>query len=183
MYSQALVVIHDKSYNNNFFLIIDSNEKVSIMSLRITIEEKYISAVKLKNTSEINTLRLIKSAIKDKDIASRTPDAKNGINNDEILSLLQNLIKQRKDSIDSFKIASREDLVVIEQTEINIISQFLPKQKDENETQDIILRLIDDQNLESLKDMGKLMNLLKNKYSGSIDMALAGKIAKSKLSK
>ena len=149
------------------------------MSLRVIIEDKYKSAIKAKSTDEINTFRLIKSAIKDKDIANRSMKQKDEIDDSEILSLLQNLIKQRKDSIDSFKTASREDLIMIEQREIEIISQFLPKQMSENEVEEIIIKIIKDNNLASIKDMGKLMNDLKGNYSGSVDMALAGKIAKS----
>ena len=150
------------------------------MSLRLKIEENYKNAIKDKNNNEINTLRLIKSAIKDKDIESRTTNKEEGITEAEIMSLLQTLIKQRKDSIDSFKQASRDDLIEIEQSEINIISEFLPKQKDQEETKTIIEKIINEKNYASIKDMGKLMGDLKTNYSGSIDMALAGKIAKSK---
>ena len=151
------------------------------MSLRITIEENYKTAIKSKNTNEVNTLRLIKSAIKDKDIASRSGNNNNITPDSEILSLLQNLIKQRKDSIDAFKVASRDDLVAIEQVEIDIISKFLPKQMNEIETEKLIRQIVEKNNLNALKDMGELMSELKTNHSGSIDMALAGKIAKSKL--
>ena len=150
------------------------------MSLRLKIEENYKNAIKDKNNNKITTLRLIKSAIKDKDIESRTKNKEEGITEAEIMSLLQNLIKQRKDSIDSFKQASRDDLIEIEQSEINIISDFLPKQKDQEETKILIEKIINEKNYETIKDMGKLMGDLKANYSGSIDMALAGKIAKSK---
>ena len=150
------------------------------MSLRLKIEENYKNAIKNKNNNEINTLRLIKSAIKDKDIESRIKTKDEGISESEIMSLLQNLIKQRKDSIESFKQASRDDLIEIEQSEITIISEFLPKQKGQKETETLIDNIINEKNYESIKDMGKLMGDLKINYSGSIDMALAGKIAKSK---
>ena len=107
-------------------------------------------------------------------------DLPEGISESEIMSLLQNLIKQRKDSIESFKQASRDDLIEIEQSEINIISEFLPKQKDQKETEILIDKIINEKKYETIKDMGKLMGDLKANYSGSIDMALAGKIAKSK---
>ena len=152
------------------------------MSLRTTIENEYKSAIKARKSEKVNTLRLIKSAIKDKDIASRSGDNKEGIGESEILLLLQSLIKQRNDSIDSFKLASRKDLIAIEQTEINIISQFLPKQMNEIEIEKLILNIINNFGLISIKDMGKLMNELKINHSGNLDMALAGKIAKSKLS-
>ena len=150
------------------------------MDLKTNIENKYKEAIKAKNTDEVNALRLIKSAIKDKEIAIRTSEKLNEIGELEILSLLQTLIKQRKDSIDSFQKASRDDLIAIEKKEIDIISQFLPKQLNEADTEKIIDEIITLKKLASIKDMGNLMNELKSNYAGSIDMALAGKIAKSK---
>ena len=152
------------------------------MSLRLKIEDRYKEAIKNKKTEEINTLRLIKSAIKDKEIAFRSSNNKDSIEDGDILSLLQNLIKQRKDSIESFKLAKREDLIKIEQSEIEIISTFLPEQMNESEIEDLIVKIINDNKFESLKEMGKLMNILKSEHSGNIDMAVAGKFAKSKLS-
>ena len=151
------------------------------MSLRSIIEEKYKSAIKDKNTQEINTLRLIKSAIKDKDIASRSNKNKEGIEEKEIFSLLQNLVKQRKDSIEAFKVASRADLILVEEKEIEIISSFLPKQMNEEETEKLVIKIIKEKGLGSLKDMGQIMNEVKTNYSGSVDMSLVGKIAKSAL--
>ena len=148
------------------------------MNLRELIEEKYKEAIKSKNLETANTLRLIKSAIKDKDIDCRTSESDKGINDQQIASLLQNLIKQRKDSIESFKTASRHDLIVKEQLEIDLIIQFLPKQLNERETEEIIKEIIKKQSFSSLKDMGALMNNLKSEYAGSVDMATAGKIAK-----
>ena len=148
------------------------------MNLRTSIEERYKEAVKSKNFEKANTLRLIKSAIKDKDIENRTNESNNEINDNQIMALLQNLIKQRKDSIESFKTASRDDLIVKEQFEIDLISQFLPNQLNERETEEIIVEMIKKQNFSSLKDMGALMNNLKSEYGGSVDMAMAGKIAK-----
>ena len=148
------------------------------MSLRVSIEESYKEAIKSKKLEKANTLRLIKSAIKDKDIENRTSESNNEIDDNQIMTLLQNLIKQRKDSIESFKIASRDDLIVEEQFEIDLISQFLPKQLNEKETEEIIIEMIKKQNFSSLKDMRSLINNLKSKYAGSVDMAMAGKIAK-----
>ena len=152
------------------------------MSIRGDIEKKYKQSLKERNPNLTNTIRSIKSAIKNKDIAVRSLGAKEEIKDQEILGLLQNLIKQRKDSIESFKIANRQDLIEKEQSEIQIINLFLPQQKNEKETENIINQLIQEQNLNSLKDMGKLMSFLKKDYSGEIDMGLAGKIAKLKLS-
>ena len=152
------------------------------MSLREDIENQYKSSIKDKNSSLTNTLRLIKSAIKDKDIEARAKGNSDGILDQEILGLFQNLVKQRKDSIEAFESAGRKDLIEKEQEEINIIKSFLPNQKNENETEVIIDQLIKENGFNSLKEMGKLMNLLKEKYSGQIDMGSAGKIAKIKLS-
>ena len=152
------------------------------MNIREDIEKKYKQSLKERKVNLTNTIRLIKSAIKYKDIEARGLGSKEEIKDQEILGLLQSLIKQRKDSIESFKIANRQDLIEKEQSEIQIINLFLPQQKNEKETENIINRLIQEQNLNSLKDMGKLMSFLKTKYSGEIDMGLAGKIAKLKLS-
>ena len=152
------------------------------MSIREDIEKMYKQSLKERNVNLTNTIRLIKSAIKNKDIEARSFGTKKEIKDQEILSLLQNLIKQRKDSIESFKIANRQDLIKKEQSEIKIINFFLPQQKNEKEIEFIIDQLIQEQNLNSLKDMGKLMNGLKTNYSGEIDMGLAGKIARLKLS-
>ena len=148
------------------------------MNLRASIEESYKEAIKSKNLEKVNTLRLIKSAIKNKDIENRTSESNNEIKDNQIMVLLQNLIKQRKDSIESFKTALRDDLIVKEQFEIDLISQFMPKQLNERETEEIIIEMIKKQNFSSLKDMGALMNNLKSEYAGSVDMATAGKIAK-----
>ena len=150
------------------------------MSLRNKIEEDYKKSIKNKDQKKVNTLRLIKSAIKDKDILTRST-SKDGITDSEILSLLISLIKQRKDSIEQFQKASREDLIKNEQIEIDLINQYLPDQKNEEETENIVIELIKSNNMNNIKDMGKLMGLIKSKYSGEVDMGLVGKIAKSKL--
>jgi uncharacterized protein len=151
------------------------------MSLRNKIDEDYKQSIKNKNQQKIDTLRLMRSAIKDKDISSRTSENKEGINDTEILSLLLNLIKQRKDSIEQFKKAKRDDLIKNEQNEIEVIKDYLPKQKSEEEIKKIIDEIIKNSNLKSIKDMGKLMSIIRNDYAGEVDMGLVGKIAKSKL--
>jgi len=151
------------------------------MSLRNNIDEDYKQSIKNKDQQKIDTLRLIRSAIKDKDISTRTSENKEGVNDAEILSLLINLIKQRKDSIEQFQKAKRDDLIKNEQSEIEIIKEYLPQQKTQEETEKIINEIIINNNLESIKDMGKLMSIIKNDYAGEVDMGLVGKIAKSKL--
>ena len=151
------------------------------MSLRNKIDDDYKQSIKNKDQQKVDTLRLIRSAIKDKDISTRTSENKEGINDAEILSLLINLIKQRKDSIEQFQKAKRDDLIKNEQSEIEIINEYLPQQKTQEETEKIINEIITTNNLERIKDMGKLMSIIKNDYAGEVDMGLVGKIAKSKL--
>jgi uncharacterized protein YqeY len=151
------------------------------MSLRNKIDEDYKQSIKNKDQQKIDTLRLIRSAIKDKDISSRTSENKEGINDSEILSLLLNLIKQRNDSIEQFQKAKRDDLINNEKSEIEVIKDYLPQQKTQEETEKIINEIISSNNLGSIKDMGKLMSIIKNDYAGEVDMGLVGKIAKSKL--
>ena len=151
------------------------------MSLRNKIDEDYKQSIKNKDQKKTDTLRLIRSAIKDKDISSRTSENKEGINDSEILSLLLNLIKQRNDSIEQFKKAKRDDLIKNEKSEIEVIKDYLPQQKTQEETEKIINEIISSNNLESIKDMGKLISIIKNDYAGEVDMGLVGKIAKSKL--
>ena len=151
------------------------------MSLRNTIDDDYKQSIKDRDQQKTNTLRLIKSAIKDKDISSRSGSNKEVINDNEILSLLISLIKQRKDSIEQFQIANRDDLIINEQNEIDLIKIYLPQQKSEEETEKLVSDLIQSNNLQNIKDMGKLMGLIKKDYAGEIDMGLVGKLAKSKL--
>ena len=151
------------------------------MSLRNNIDEDYKKAIKNKEQDKINALRLMRSAIKDKDISSRSSENKEVISDTEILTLLISLIKQRKDSIEQFQKANRDDLIKNEQSEIDVINQYLPNQKTEEETEIIIDNLIKANNLENLKDMGKLMGFVKKDYPGEVDMGLVSRIAKSKL--
>ena len=149
------------------------------MSLVDKIDEKYKVSIKEKDNNSINTLRLIKSSIKDKEIALRSKQEK--LLDKDILSLLQNMIKQRKDSIEAFAKANRNDLIENEKNEVLVIEKFLPQQLSEGEAQKIIAKIIQENNLSSLKDMGKLMSIIKTNYVGQIDMGVAGKIAKSSL--
>ncbi len=149
------------------------------MSLKDKIENDYNNSIKEKDSNSINTLRLIKSAIKDKEISLR--GKREALTDSDILSLLQSLVKQRKDSIEAFEKANRNDLIENELNEIKVIEMFLPKQMEEDETTLIIKNIIQENNYTSLKEMGALMKIIKEKYTGKIDMGLVGKIAKSLL--
>ena len=149
------------------------------MNLKDKIEISYNNSIKEKDSNSINTLRLIKSAIKDKEISLR--GKQDTLSDSDILSLLQSLVKQRKDSIEAFEKANRKDLIENELNEIKVIEIFLPKQLDEEETTSIIKEIIQQNNFTSLKDMGALMKIVKEKYTGKIDMGLVGKISKLSL--
>ena len=149
------------------------------MSLKDKIESDYNNSIKEKDSNSINTLRLIKSAIKDKEILLR--GKQDSLTDSDILSLLQSLVKQRKDSIEAFEKANRNDLIEKELNEIKVIEMFLPKQMDEDETTLIIKNIIQENNYTSIKEMGALMKIIKENYTGKIDMGLVGKIAKSLL--
>jgi len=151
------------------------------MSLRNIIDDDYKQSIKAKDQDRTNTLRLIKSAIKDKDISARSSSKNKGIEDTEILTLLLSLIKQRKDSIEQFQKANRDDLIKKEKDEIDVINKYLPKQKSAEETENIVNELIKSHKLDSIRDIGKLMGYIKKDYSGEVDMGLVGKIAKSKL--
>ena len=151
------------------------------MSLIEQIDQEYKNSIREKDSNSVNTLRLIKSAIKDKQIALRTKNV--NISDTDVLALLQSLIKQRKDSIEAFSKANRQDLIDKEKGEIEVIESFLPEQKNESETKAIIEKIVKEKNLSSIKDMGNLMNEIKLKYLGQIDMGVASKIAKSTLGK
>ena len=153
------------------------------MDLRTKIEEQFKSAIKSKNTEKTNTLRLIRNAINNKDIENRSSTSEKPVDDQQILNILQILIKQRRESIESFKAASRNDLIEKENKEIEIINNFLPEQISDEELKIIIQNFITENNISSIKEMGKIMAYLKSSYTGSVDLSLAGKIIKDLLGK
>ena len=148
------------------------------MSLRIEIETKLQGALKKRNKLEISTLRLILAAVKDRDIASRTPDNRTGIKDEDIKQLLKKMIKQRNESIEIYKKNNRIDLLEIEKGEVEIISAFLPKQLNETETTKVCKETIQSIKAQGPKDIGKVMGVLKKKYSDILDFAKAGEQVK-----
>jgi uncharacterized protein YqeY len=151
------------------------------MSLREKINKQYNSALKNKNKNLISTLRLVLSAIKDKDITNRASEKKEAAKDDEIIKILRKMKKQRQDSADLYKKGERQDLFKIEEDEIKIIDSFLPKQLNEEETKKICKEVIESLGASSIKDMGKIMGNLKLKYSDSIDFSKVNIIVKDLL--
>ena len=141
------------------------------------------SALK-QDKDKVLTLRLIVSALKDKEIKKRGAGVKDtSIKDEDVIVVLNKMLKQRRESLEIYKNASRNDLAEKEDKEINIIQEFLPKQLDDNETKKACENAIKDSGASSIKDMGKAMGILKSKYSGSIDFSKAGALLKELLSK
>ena len=148
------------------------------MSLREKIELDYKIALKSKNKNKISTYRLILSGIKDLDINNRSGPEKKETDEGDIKKLLKKMIKQRSESIEVYKKSNRNDLLEIEQNEVNVLSEYLPKQLGEEETKKLCLEIVKKIEASSIKDMGKVMGELKKNHSDSIDFSKAGAILK-----
>jgi len=153
------------------------------MTLKEKIETNYKSSLKSKNKVEISTYRLILASIKDLDIANRAGPNKKETDDEDIKKLLKKMIKQRTESIEIYKKNNRKDLLEVEQNEFDIISNFLPKQLNDDETKKICMETISKLGVDSLKDMGKVMGELKKKYPDNLDFAKAGPLLKELLNK
>ena len=140
------------------------------MSLKKQIEEKLNAALKTKDKNTYPTLRLVVSAIKDAEIASRTKGQKE-MSDSEVTSILKKMIKQRYESCDVYKKAGRNELLENETKEIEVISVFLPKQLSEEETKKICEEAIKSSGASSMKDMGKVMGILKSKHANTLDFS------------
>ena len=139
------------------------------MSLEKQIEEKLNESLKNKDKTVFPTLRLIISAIKDFKIASKVREG--SLKDQEIISILKKMNKQRNDSSEAYKKAGREDLLKKEQEEISIINYFLPKQMSDEETKNICKKVIENLQAKSIKDMGKVMGSLKKEYGDVLDFS------------
>ncbi len=147
------------------------------MSLKKKIEEKLNEALKAKDKSTYPTLRLVISAIKDAEIASRTKGQKE-MSDSELTAILKKMIKQRNESSEVYKKAGRTELLKNETKEIEVISAFLPKQLSEEETKKICEEAIKSSGASSMKDMGKVMGVLKSKYADNLDFSKVSSIIK-----
>lgn len=151
------------------------------MEKRAEINAALKEALKSKDQAAVSTIRLIMAALKDRDIAARGTGNTEGIPDSDILALLQSMIKQRNESIKLYREGNREDLAAQEESEIRIIQTFLPKQMDEAEIISAIDAALKETDAKDVKDMGKVMNLLKTRYTGQMDMSKVGPLIKSKL--
>ena len=153
------------------------------MSLKQTIENEYKNALKSKDKIKISTYRLILSSIKDLDIVNRSGPNKKETDDEDIKKLLKKMVKQRAESIDIYKKNNRTDLLEVEQNEYDILTSFLPKQLNEEETKKICADVISKIGANSLKDMGKVMGELKKTHADEIDFSKAGSLIKQLLNK
>lgn len=149
--------------------------------LREQIKSALKEAMVSKDKHVVSTLRLIMAALKDRDIAARTQDKPDGISDEEILSLLQSMVKQRRDSITMYENGGRLELAEQEASEIAIIERFLPKQMNEEEITKVVEALIAELGATGLKDMGPTMAALRERYAGQMDFAKGSAIVKARL--
>lgn len=149
--------------------------------MREQLSEALKTALRAKDQRAISTVRLILAALKDRDIAARTRGTGEGISEDEILSLLQSMIKQRGESIALYEQGGRLELAQQEAEEIEVIKRFLPVQMTDAEQAQAVEDVVAELKAESLKDMGRVMAALKERYAGRMDFAKASGLVKAKL--
>ena len=143
------------------------------MDLRTRITAATKQAMKNKDATRLSTLRLISAAIKDRDIAARGEGAETGVPDSEILSILQKMVKQRQESARTYEEGGRLDLAEQEQAEIEVIEEFLPKRMSEAEVDAAVDEAVAEIGANSIRDMGRVMGVLKTKYAGRMDFGAA----------
>ena len=151
------------------------------MSLREKIEIDYKSALKAKDKNKISTYRLILSGIKDLDISNRSQVDKKETDDEDVKKLLKKMIKQRTESIEMYKKNNRNDLQEVEEKEVEVISQYLPQQLNDEDIRKLCSEIINSTGASSIKDMGKVMGELKKNNADSIDFSKAGAMIKELL--
>ena len=149
--------------------------------MRDLITSALKTAMKEKDTARLSTLRLVNAAIKDRDIDARAEGREEGVEDSEILAILGKMAKQRAESARAYEEGGRLDLAERELQEISVIEAFLPKQLSEDETAQAIEAAIVEAEASSIRDMGKVMGLLKERYTGQMDFGKAGPAVKDRL--
>jgi uncharacterized protein YqeY len=152
------------------------------MDMRTRVNTALKDAMKAKEADRLSTLRLINAAIKDKDIALRGTDQEEaGVGDPEVLAIMGRMVKQRQESARAYEEGGRLELAEKEQSEIKIIEEFLPKQLSEDETAAAVDAAITQVGADSIRDMGKVMGVLKGKYTGQMDFGKTGPLVKARL--
>jgi uncharacterized protein YqeY len=150
--------------------------------LRAELSNALKEAMKGKDGTTVATVRLILAALKDRDIAARDKGNKTGVPDEDILSLMQSMIRQRRDSIELYEKGGRPELAQKENDEIKVIERFLPKQMGEDEMKAAVEAVAKELEATSLKDMGRTMAALRERYAGQMDFAKASGLVKARLS-
>ncbi len=148
---------------------------------RSQLSDALKDAMRAKEACAVSTLRLILAALKDRDIAARGKGNSDGIGEGEILDLLQKMVRQRHEAIELYRKGARQDLVDRETAEIEVIQRFLPKQMDEAEVRSAVQEVIAELEAATIKDMGRVMGALKERYAGRMDFAKASALVKVRL--
>ncbi len=152
------------------------------MDMRDRVNTALKDAMKSKEPDRLSTLRLINAAIKDKDIALRgSADEEGGVSNDDVLAILGRMVKQRQESARAYEEGGRLELAEKELSEIKVIEEFLPKQLTEEEAEAAVTEAIAEVGATSIRDMGKVMAVLKGKFTGRMDFGKAGPMVKGRL--
>jgi uncharacterized protein YqeY len=149
--------------------------------LRQRLNEALKQAMKAKDARAVSTLRLVLAALKERDIAARPRGVTDGVDEAEIVEMLHKMVRQRRESIALYEQGNRPDLAKAEAEEIAIIEAWLPKQMDEAELAEAVDSVVGELGAASLKDMGRVMAALKERYAGRMDLAKAGARVKQKL--
>lgn len=152
------------------------------MELRERVNTALKQAMKNKDQARLSTLRLINAAIKDKDIAARGEGKEDGVPDSEVLAILGKMAKQRQESARAYEEGGRLDLAEREMSEIGVIEEFLPRQLEDDEVGAAIDAAIAETGADSIRDMGKVMGVLKSKYTGQMDFGSVGPMVKDRLS-
>lgn len=152
------------------------------MGLRDRFTEALKEAMKAKQARRVSTLRMILAGVKDRDIAARTETSREAVGDDELLSLLAKMIKQREESAETYDKGARPELAAAEREEIEIIREFMPRQIGAEEMKAALTAVVGEVGASSMKDMGKVMAALKERYAGQMDFAKAGAMVKELLS-
>ena len=150
--------------------------------LRQRLNDALKEAMKARDQRSVSTLRLVLAQLKDRDIAARPAGNASGIGEGEIEEMLLKMVKQRQESIVLYKQGNRPDLVQQEEEEVAVIERFMPKQLDEAEASAAVETAIAETGAQSVKEMGKVMAKLKERFAGRMDFAKAGALVKQRLS-
>lgn len=150
------------------------------MSMRENITTELKTAMKARDTDRLAALRLINAAIKDRDIAARG-EGMGEISDAEIITVLTRMVKQRRESARAYEEAARLDLAEKELAEISVIEDFLPRQMEDDEIETAVKAIIAETDAASVRDIGRVMGLLKTRHAGAMDFAKAGAIVKARL--